>query len=216
MPRAFEPLPSSEPKKRKETHLSTYPIMHLDFILSDDATKVKCTICAPHNPVPEKQWMLRQSHRAHSQSVAHQTNLNRPSGSPFDAQVLAAAAAVDADAAAEENMFESLETVGIQMHRHLVNNSLQVSAAEQEMWDDYSTNGANFDIAEDPSETAEAASRRQFECEVNEFGIWNAKADGELFGLGESADIDQMDGNPEEDELLAELMQNACECSFRD
>ena len=73
-----------------------------------------------------------------------------------------------------------------------------------------------FDIAEDPRKTAEAASCHQFECEVNESGIWNAKADGELFGLGKSADIDQMDGNPEEDELLAECMQNACECSFHD
>jgi len=84
------------------------------------------------------------------------------------------------------------------------------------MWDNYSTNGAYFDIAEDPNEVSEAASRRQFECEANKFGIWNAKADGELFGFGESADIDKMGGNPEEDELLVELMQNVCECWFHD
>jgi hypothetical protein len=193
--------------------MSADPATHLDFILSDDATKVKCAICAPHIPVPEKQWMLRQSHRAHLQSMAHKTNLNRLSGSPFDAQVLVAAAAADADAAAQDIMFQSLETVSIQMQHRL---PLQVSAAEQEMWDDYSTNGAYFDIAQDPNEASEAALRRQFEREANEFGMWNAKADGDLFGLGESVNIDEMSGNPEEDELLAELMQNACECWFRD
>ena len=160
--------------------------------------------------------MLRQSHRAHSQSIAHKTNLNQLFSSPFDAQVLAAAAAADAEAATQEILFESLETVSIQMEHHHVKKTPQVSAAEQEMWNDYSTNGAYFDIAEDPNEVSEAASRRQFEHDANEFGIWNAKADGELFGLGESADIDEMGGNPEEDELLAELMQNACECWFCD
>ena len=160
--------------------------------------------------------MLWQSHWAHSQSIAHKTNLNQLFSSPFDAQVLAAAAAADAEAATQEILFESLETVSIQMEHHHVTKTPQVSAAEQEMWNDYSTNGAYFDIAEDPNEVSEAASRRQFEHDANEFGIWNAKADGELFGLGESADIDEMGGNPEEDELLAELMQIACECWFCD
>ena len=120
--------------------------------------------------------------------------------------MLAAAAAADTDAAAQEILFESLETVSIQMQHHLVKKTPQVSAAEHEMWDDYSTNGAYFDIAEDPNEVSEAASHCQFERKANKFRIWNVKADGELFGLGESADIDKMGGNPEEDELLAELM----------
>lgn len=157
--------------------------------------------------------MLRQSHQAHSQPIAHKTNLNQLFGSPFDAQVLAAAAAADADTAAQEILFESLEMVSIQMQHCLIQKT-PPSAAEQEMWDDYFTNGAYFDIAKNPNEVSEAASRRQFEHDANEFRIWSAKADGELFGLGDSVDIDKMGGNPEEDELLAELMQNACECWF--
>jgi hypothetical protein len=69
--------------------------------------------------MPEKQWMLHDSHRAHSQSIVHQTNLNRTSGTSFGAQVLIAAAAADADAAAEEVWFESLQHVSIQKQPHL-------------------------------------------------------------------------------------------------
>jgi len=160
--------------------------------------------------VPEKQWMLRDSHRAHSQSIAHRTNLNRASGMSFDAQVLAAAAAADADAAAQEVSFESLQSVSIQK-QPLPAKPRDISAAEQEMWDDYILNDTSFDIAEDPDEVAEAASRCRFEREVDEFGTWNPAADGEEFGLGGSESIDWPGFNPEEDELLAELMQNACE-----
>jgi hypothetical protein len=120
--------------------------MHPDFILLNNTTKVKCTICAPHIPVPEKQWMLWQSHQVHSQSITHKTNLNQLFGSPFDTKVLAATAVTDADAAAQEILFESLETVSIQMQHHLVKKTPQASAVEQEMWNDY-TNGAYYDIA---------------------------------------------------------------------
>ena len=130
---------------RKNQNSSADPKTHLDFILSDDATKVKCTICAPHIPVPEKQWMLWQSHQAHSQSIAHKTNLNQLFGSPFDTKVLAATSATDSDATAQEILFESLETASIQMQHCLVKKTPQASAVEQEMWDDY-TNGAYYDI----------------------------------------------------------------------
>jgi hypothetical protein len=79
------------------------------------------------------------------------------------------------------------------------------------MWDNYTTNDTSFDIAEDPYEAAEAASHSQFEREVDEFGTWNPAADAEEFGLCGSESIGGPNFNPEEDELLTELMQSACE-----
>jgi hypothetical protein len=64
------------------------------------------------------------------------------------------------------------------------------------MWQNYETNGADFDIADDPDEAAQVAARRNFEHHADKFGLCN------------SAEINGLGGDPEEDELLAEAMQN--------
>ena len=109
MPWAFESLPSSEPKKRKKTHLSTDPIMHLDFILSDDATK------------------------SSAQSVHHTILCLRNSGC-FDRVTSNTHSrwltfwyqSVGCSSGWREYVWEPWNS-RIHMHLHLVNNSLQVS-----------------------------------------------------------------------------------------
>jgi hypothetical protein len=81
------------------------------------------------------------------------------------------------------------------------------------MWQNYEIDGADFEIADDPDQVAEVAARRRFENTVDDFGLWNAEADGEGFGPGNSAEAEGLGGDPEEDELLTEVMRNACELS---
>jgi hypothetical protein len=155
--------------------------------------------------------MLRDSHSGHLKSRGHLANAIRVPGQTFEDRVMAADSAARADAVSQELAFARLQGLDIHTDTSCSKGFQAPTAAEQEMWQNYETDGADFEIADDPDQVAKAAARRHFENTVDDFGLWNGEADGEAFRPGDSAEADELGGDPEEDELLAEVMQNACE-----
>lgn len=161
---------------------------------------------------------MHGSHQAHLQSANHQNNVAcAATDLVFDAQVLVAAQQAAADEAEQQLEFERFKFQGTinQADRNSPSQFKTPSTAEQEMWDHYYSTEADFDIAEDPDQVVEAAARSRFERDTERFGLWNGGLAGEDFVFGDSVEItDETRGNSEEDELLAEVMHNTCECSF--
>jgi hypothetical protein len=178
------------------------------FQVSDDGKNIKCTVCSPYNII--EQWMLRDSYSGHLKSRGHLANATRSPLQTFEERVIAADIAARADAASQELAFARLQNVDVRTDTSFSRGLQAPTAAEQEMWQNYEINGADFDIADDPDQLAEVAARRRFENDADEFGLWNPEADGEDFVFSNATEIDGLGGDPEEDELLAEVMRNAC------
>lgn len=68
-----------------------------------------------------------------------------------------------------------------------------------------------FKIVEDPTEAAAVTAWCRFLQDVDCFGLWDADAAGKSFSLDDQPGQGIEESDLEEDELLAEAMQNACE-----
>ena len=132
----------------------------------------------------------------------HRTNALTSSDKSFEAHVMAGEEEAQVDETLQELEWADLQNVGIHRDPDHMKGSWAPTAAEWDMWEDYEMNGADFDIAVDPADIAEAAARHQFKRDTEEYGaLWNA---GEEFG--DSPNDDGLGGDSEEDELLAEVM----------
>lgn len=81
------------------------------------------------------------------------------------------------------------------------------SAAEEEMWDNYHTEGAAFSAGEDPTADMSAQQAR-LEQQADEFGRWNASAIARNMGfLGDDSLI--LNEQDEDDAIQCEIMNNA-------
>ena len=209
MPRPAALVPSGKVDQLEWSRNALNKINITVFEVSDDGKKVKCTVCAPFNTL--EQWMLRDSHSSHLKSRGHLANAARSPGQTFEDRVMAADSAARADAVLQDLVFARLQGVDVCTDASSSKGFQAPTAGEQEMWQNYDIDGADFEIADDPDQVAGVAARRHFENMVENFGLWNTEADGEGFGPDSSAEADGLGWNPEEDELLTEVMRNACE-----
>lgn len=89
------------------------------------------------------------------------------------------------------------------------------SEAEIEMWDDYSTNGAQFSAGDSvPVDTHTLHDRLREEAES--FGLLNPEGVAKGLGFGDEDVAKQIIGDDEEEDFLAEIMRNAGEWNIED
>jgi hypothetical protein len=81
----------------------------------------------------------------------------------------------------------------------------QISEAEKDMWEDYRINGANFSAGEDVEKPEMREQQLRKEAEI--FGLWNPEATARKLGFG----VENTDGEDEEDDWLAEIIQDVGE-----
>lgn len=173
------------------------------FEWSDDKQSVKCKICAPYIHVEQKRWILRRSTTLHIRSPNHKANAQKEVSSyekRFEEAVRLAEVEDD-----EQDLDHSKiqEAVSLLASSGDTGGRNKVSEAERRMWAEYDTGGGEYlDIAEDAHMVEDREARRRYDRDVGDFGLWN-----EEFDIGK----DDLCGDPEEDDMLAEAMQNACE-----
>ncbi|KAJ7349682.1 hypothetical protein DFH08DRAFT_667969, partial [Mycena albidolilacea] len=73
------------------------------------------------------------------------------------------------------------------------------------MWEDYRINGANFSAGEDVEKPEMREQQLRKEAEI--FGLWNPEATARKLGFG----VENTDGEDEEDDWLAEIIQDVGE-----
>jgi hypothetical protein len=79
------------------------------------------------------------------------------------------------------------------------------SAAENEMWDDYEANGAEFSAGAD----VEMAERARYKEAEKMFGLWNASEMAQELGGFETKNGLNLLQDDEDEEILSELLENA-------
>ncbi|KAJ7902587.1 hypothetical protein B0H14DRAFT_2555126 [Mycena olivaceomarginata] len=172
--------------------------MPTGFTESEDKRKILCMICE-RNGCGE--WIVRNGDKKHLGSKNHGRNV-------------------------EASNIRVTSQVAIQNQNTLINATLQrldiplagkkphyaehvPSTEEQEMWDQYQTDGATFTAGHDPAvedETQEANLVRQAE----QFGRWNATSITRNLGfMDPESEILILEEDDEEDALLCEMLDNA-------
>ncbi|KAJ7033584.1 hypothetical protein C8F04DRAFT_1395981 [Mycena alexandri] len=175
------------------------PLKAIDncFIQSDNNTKkIQCTICEYYTSADD--WFDRDNDKRHLTSRNHLRNVEAT-----DMRIAASAArqnqnnAINSALARFEIPAERPKTVPAHIP----------SAAEEEMWDNYHTEGAAFSAGEDPGADVSAQHAR-LEKQADEFGRWNAAAIARNMGfLGDDSSI--LNEQDEEDAIQCEIMDNA-------
>jgi hypothetical protein len=120
------------------------------FEVSDDGKRVKCMVCTPFNTL--EQWMLRDSHSSHLKSCGHRENVAHSPGQTFEDRVMAADSAAHTDAVLQDLVFARLQGVDVCTDASSSKGFQGPTAGEQEMWQNYDINGADFEIADDPDQ----------------------------------------------------------------
>ncbi|KAJ7792281.1 hypothetical protein B0H14DRAFT_2624030 [Mycena olivaceomarginata] len=120
---------------------------------------------------------------------------------------MAAQAAIQTQNALINSTLERVEIPVAEKHR--CRPAHVPSAEEQQMWDQYQTEGATFSAGDEPAADSwahEADLTRQTE----QFGRWNAVSIARNLGfMGLESEIPILDEHDEEDTLLCEMMDNA-------
>lgn len=163
-----------------------------------DGARVKCLKCATLSGDASRIWMSSDNWKPHLKTNAHVRAERRAIEAEKRAADLERATA---DAFREDAVLATVRTptpsttlAGPSRRPHVP------SAAEEAMWESIDTGEADFDIGMAFDDTAE---RQRLERETDNFGIWNANSViGDLDG-----DIPILD--EQEDEVLAEILQNA-------
>jgi hypothetical protein len=81
----------------------------------------------------------------------------------------------------------------------------QISEAEKDIWEDYRINGADFSAGEDVEKPEIREQQLRKETEI--FGLWNPEATARKLGF----EVENTDGEDEEDDWLAEIIQDVGE-----
>lgn len=157
--------------------------------------------------------MHRDSYTGNMKSRTH---IRHNTTNPLVAQVLTADEAAQSEATQQELEFTNLSraatvrgNIPLQPRPMTM---LKQTDAEQRMWENYDMEDVEFEIVEDPTVAAADAARCQFLRDVDGFGLWDAEAAGNSFGLEDEPGGER---DLEEDKLLAEAMRNACEFGDR-
>jgi hypothetical protein len=178
-------------------------LMQTDFKLSEDGRWVKCWKCAPFIYIEEKQWLLYDSMNTHLQTPAHHNNSLMMANSSFNDQVLAADAAANIEEAEQHQNFTSLHGRGSWLLQGTHTMWSGASEAEQAMWSTYDAGDVDFEIAADETETADWAMKWRNEHNLEDNQTWDFEDE-----------VGSLEGHlkySEDDQLLAEVMANACE-----
>jgi len=86
----------------------------------------------------------------------------------------------------------------------------QSTATEQEMWNDYMDCEEDFDAGVDPT-LAAIEERKRLEREATEFDLWQG---ADFLPEGDINNCELLLDELEQEDILTELMRNACEESF--
>lgn len=180
------------------------------LILSEDKKEVHCTLCHALSPTPGNQvWWAWTSLASHLRSKKHDRAVEH------DKETRTRAAAIQqnrendlAQRRQAQLQFTTLRDVVIPDQTPLARR-LQTNA-ETELWEELAEgHGAGFDLGIDKT-------TQQYNDLCGEMNsLWNAgiMAHDTGFSLGEGNDSEQVVQEDDEDEFLAEIMQNAGESS---
>ncbi|KAJ7088921.1 hypothetical protein C8R44DRAFT_836011 [Mycena epipterygia] len=170
-----------------------------DFSYSADLSEVQCKVCATG------EWIAERSAAKHLQGQDHLKNV--------DLVEIERKRELEKDRQAESAATE-LRSIDFAPHRSATGPIASTSvgchgksAAEDEMWQDYATNGATFsagDLADDVQ-----MQHERLRQEADSFGFWNPEGVARDLGFG-TADVEgQIIAEDEEEDFLAEIMRNA-------
>ena len=176
----------------------------LFIVFNVSGTKLKCTKCAPSIANETRQWIAAAGWKAHIKSEIHQ----RAPAAEQDTQQRQMLIDQAAEAAlAEENMtdFAYLNTSSSSAAPSIPKRI--ISANEEAMWESLAMDDVIFDAGTTPNNVDD---RRRVEREMDHADNW-----GDDSGFGDDSHILY----DLEDEMLAEVLQNAREwyapCCFR-
>lgn len=179
--------------------------MFSDIIPSPtDKDRVQCGLCAREQRA-DRQWFLRKNAGDHLQTEMHKRLL--------EAHEALARRAVAAERLASVREAEEIEALHVNIPSHAshpqASNGAGPSEAEQNMWDDYAQNGAEYHLEPDSAETP-VTERLRLEQEAEAFKLWDASRAARELGFEDrgqgTGELDQ------EDDFLADLLENARRC----
>ncbi|KAJ6779200.1 hypothetical protein DFH09DRAFT_1325131 [Mycena vulgaris] len=81
------------------------------------------------------------------------------------------------------------------------------SGAGDEMWEEYTANGANFSAGDDMEDVH--TRHEQLRKEADSLGFWNPKAVARGLGFGDADVEGQMLAEDEDEDFLSEIMRTA-------
>ncbi|KAJ7637552.1 hypothetical protein DFH06DRAFT_1302543 [Mycena polygramma] len=174
------------------------------FVESEDKKKLRCTVCERYNGGDE--WIGRSNDKKHLVSKSHFKNVDA------ERMRTATVAAIHNQNEAINSELGHLEIPAAAAPKHTKNAAhIAISAAEEEMWAKYDTEGATFSAGEDPTAdlSAQQANLAQL---ADEFGRWNAATIARNLGfMGAMDDSDDLilERQDEEDAILCDLLDDA-------
>lgn len=176
--------------------------------LSDDGKKVRCKIChASHGQ--SNGWIMKDSFPGHLKSNAHASCVldqeNR------EAIKRAHELSIQEEREIEERMdfvmLPSRPGSSIQATARIPKQSIE----EREMWENYACCDEIFDAGIDDSSAA-AEERKRLEREANDYDLWHG---ADFLPEEGSNDSQLLLDELEQDDILTEVLQNACTCSIQ-
>lgn len=172
--------------------------MTIGFAESQDKKKILCTVCERYG---FKDWIGRDGDKKHLSSKDHSRNVDA------DRIRTAALAAIHNENQAINSALARLEIPVVQ---DPVNQTVYVPSAEEEqMWDLYHMEGANFSAGDNPA-ADDIIKEARLVRQADEFGRWNSTSIAQNLGfLAPEGEVEILDERDEEDAILCEMMDNA-------
>ncbi|KDQ53306.1 hypothetical protein JAAARDRAFT_49804 [Jaapia argillacea MUCL 33604] len=165
----------------------------------------RCLKCVPFT-APNRQWIERNSVVGHVKSRAHINHVHILEKKEASAAEFCQRVADEERALWEQGEFREVPQFRLPDLQVPVTRKTK-SAEEEQMWEDYEMNGADFDLGED--EDAEANRERlRFERAVDNLAYWDVHEvpQGEIEADGDD-EMTQWRKMAEEDDVLAEMME---------
>lgn len=175
------------------------------LVFEQAGDKVKCRKCAPLIHDESRKWIASTGWKAHISSAMHARALKREEESDQRAAKINRAD----QAAIQENEphqaeYAPLTYAPITSSSHPMAPGRMITAAEDEMWQDIEMGDVIYDAGTAPDLQAE---KRRLQRDIDKFGLWNADRMGAELGAG----VDDFALGEQEDDILAEILQNARE-----
>jgi hypothetical protein len=173
----------------------TYSVSLPGFVESENKKKLKCTICERYNAPDD--WMGRDNDKKHLASKNHIRNADAGRlRTATIANIHVQNSAINSELGQLEIPTANAEPAD--------SGPYIPSAAEEEMWDQYNTNGATFSAGNDPT-SDELMEQVNLARQADEFGRWNAASIARNLGfVGDDSEIPALNQHDEEDAILCD------------
>ncbi|KAJ7018199.1 hypothetical protein C8F04DRAFT_1329160 [Mycena alexandri] len=168
-----------------------------DFRYNEGKTKVACRVCSTGISEELLPWILPQSGPKHLESVEHGKALELLEDASRKREQLAKERL--AESAAQD--LHDLTFTPTSIARG------PIAAVSSALGKNYAVNGAEFDAGDDTEDTLVRHEKLREEARI--FGVWNPDRAARDLGLGDEDVAGQILGDDEEEDFLAEILQNA-------